>query len=157
MGRYALVLSASFLFAVGCGGGDPTGPKLVPASGRVTLNGSSLDGASVYFVPEQVEGRNVGAAAVSGSDGKYRLKYRGEKPGAVPGSYKVFVVKYVKPDGSAIPDDPAKTEADWMALGAKNIIPVRYTNRVTTTLKIEVPAAGGDSLNFDLVDAPIKK
>jgi len=80
----ALVLAGSLPVLAGCGG-----PKLVPVTGVVTFDGKPVEGATVTFVSE--DGKNSFSGSTDAS-GKYSLQ-EGEKVGALPGAYKVLVVK----------------------------------------------------------------
>jgi len=71
------------LAAAGCG------TKYVPVEGVVKLDGKPVEGATVVFTSED------GSRTFSGftdANGAFSLT-GGEKPGAVPGNYKVTVVK----------------------------------------------------------------
>ena len=77
---------------VGCGDGWP---KMVPASGKVTLDGKPLVFKSVYFHP-QPAAPGTGATAITKEDGSYTLlaiRYGATMilPGAPPGASAIDV------------------------------------------------------------------
>src|SRR5262249_34965527 len=89
--RYRLALLALALPAVGCGGG----PKVAPVSGRVTLDGQPLAGASVNFQPLS-DGNNLnpgpGSYGKTDADGRYSLRVVvDDRPGAFVGKHRVEI------------------------------------------------------------------
>ncbi len=78
----ALVLP---LWLSGCGGGDT--PPLADVRGTVTLDGQPLPQAHVEFAPTQ--GRP--SQAMTDAQGRYRLMYTPDTPGAVLGSHTVRI------------------------------------------------------------------
>lgn len=118
---------ASFL-AMGCGAEYGKTPNVYPAHGKVVLpSGKAVTGAYIKFVPTTLEG--VEAEAEIEEDGRFSLKAIGEKEGAVPGTYKVFLDV-----AAASPRPAAKTSL------ARRIIPRAYRKRDTTPLVAEVKA-----------------
>ena len=90
----------ALLIAVASGCGDP-GPRLVPVSGKVTLDGVPLAHKTIQFIPETGT-PGSGAGATSSADGAYELiATRGgalvDHKGACPGTYKVVVVEPMFP------------------------------------------------------------
>ncbi len=81
--RFALV--SGLIFSIGCGGGD--GPELGYVSGKVTLDGQPLAGATVTIQPDK------GAPAIGhvGKDGSYEMEFKVDKPGAPVGTSKILV------------------------------------------------------------------
>ena len=139
----SLVLLGAVL--AGCGGGTH-GPKLVPVSGTVTLNGSPLSGAFVTLHPVGTT-RGTGATGRTDAAGKFQLKSPPQGNGAVPGEYKVVISKLVMPDGS---DFPEFSEVAPMDSGAKEQLAAEYCELEHTTLTANVPE-GGRELKFTLV------
>src|SRR5438445_13435252 len=74
----------------GCGSGGPT---LYKVSGKVTLDGVPVAGATVHFEPADSSQQTQPADAITGADGVYNLTTYTTNDGAVPGDYKVWVVK----------------------------------------------------------------
>lgn len=136
----AAILCA-FLLTVGCGKKD-SGPRLIPVTGKVTLDGKAGSGVMVTFVPTGAT-PGEGGYGLTDSSGAYQLKGRGEKMGVPAGEYKIVCTKMVMPDGSDF--DPSKgvmlADSD-----AKQVLPAVYSDQQQTTLKATVPEQGG---NFD--------
>jgi len=150
---YRLGLCVCLLVAAGCNGG----PKVSPVSGKVTMDGSALPGATVTFSP--VKG-GTGSAAVGtvDADGTYKItdmKSTNIGGGAVVGDYNVGIVWFKPeandtsrssgasgPGGGMTADKAAATTAS----GPKLALPAPYQNPETSGLKASVKA--GDN-NFD--------
>jgi len=138
-GRLAMVVLVAT--AMGCESSPPAGPVLVPAEGVVTFKDKPLIGATVFFYPENREGASCGGN--TDETGKFKL-WTNAKAGAAPGRYLVTVKCYTKKDGSPLvvtDDDRAKgmDEEQLISAGiAKLCVPVKYLNRDTTTLNVEV-------------------
>jgi hypothetical protein len=87
------ILVGGLLVLAGCGG---SGPKLVPVSGTVTLDGQPLTRCSVALIPDTAKG-NKGSLSCMGAvnaQGQFTIKTFGVKPseggmGAPLGWYKV--------------------------------------------------------------------
>jgi hypothetical protein len=84
------LLLVAALALTGCGS------SLVKTEGVVTLDGQPVEGATVTFMTEDGKQTSVGATDASG---KFQL-FTADKPGALPGSYKVTVVKTPKVAGA---------------------------------------------------------
>jgi hypothetical protein len=87
---FGLALLAAVATLPGCG---PSGPRLEPVSGKVTLDGAPLKSGTVTLVADESKGtKQVGSSSGAiGSDGTYRITTDG-KDGAPPGWYKVVVI-----------------------------------------------------------------
>jgi len=124
----------------GCG---EKGPRPVPVSGRVTLDGRPLVGAMLNFWSTE---HPRGAKTVA--DGRYEMIN-----GVYPGTYKVTMHYSFPPrvDGKII-EPGGVVSADAKAAVPTNIpiIPPCYTDYRKTKLEITVEAPGTDSANFDL-------
>lgn len=134
--------SATLLVAVlqfGCGG-QPQDPSYPDVTGKVTLDGKPLAGATVTFVPT---GANVGnmAQAATDEEGRFKLKGPRGSTGAAPGDYKVAISSMQLPDGK-----PLAPDAPIAGSGAVEVVPPQYSDRGRTTLTATVPTGGG---NFD--------
>jgi hypothetical protein len=87
--RVRLVLGLALVLALGCGG-----KRFVPVSGKVTLNGQPLAGATVSFQPIAPEGAVEGApgsAAKTDANGQYTLKASTGQDGAWVGKHRVRI------------------------------------------------------------------
>src|SRR6478609_7891711 len=89
-------LAVFFAICVGCHGSK--GPATVEVTGIVTLNGSPVEGANVFFSPAvSSEASRLSSQATTHHDGKYQLRTHvggGQfKSGIVPGKYDVTINK----------------------------------------------------------------
>ena len=80
----ALGFSTLLVVISGCG---ESGPKLVPVSGQVTIDGKPLTYGYIRFTP--TKGRTSDAQI--SSDSTFTLRYSGERDGAVLGNHRVEV------------------------------------------------------------------
>jgi hypothetical protein len=126
MARRACVISFVVgLFLTGCG----TSYKVVPVSGRVTMDGKGLGHAEVMFIPEP-QGDKPSSMALTDDDGHYSMSLNNSKgDGAVVGKHKVVIT-----------------------LGSRRQLPDRYNRH--TTLECDVPATGKEDANFELTSKP---
>jgi hypothetical protein len=138
------VAVGSFLFlcflVAGCGGPDLG--KMVPVSGKVTLDGKALSGAMITFVPDDSKGNKLKVTpfATADADGNYSLtttppKSETARDGAPVGWYKVQVVSGMP---AGVPEKgvlPAK-------------LPAQYTKAATSPIHMEVKEGG--SYNLEL-------
>ncbi|MCR9117905.1 MAG: carboxypeptidase-like regulatory domain-containing protein [bacterium] len=108
---------------IGCGG------ETKPVSGKVTLDGEPLKGATVAFIP--VEGGRANSIATTAADGTYELSYTSTAKGAIPGKYLVQVMVLKQTDQ-----------------GEVETLPSQYN--VKSTLTAEVVAGGENYFPFDL-------
>ena len=122
--RVALAAAAFVGVLSGCQG---DAPKVVPVKGVINLDGQPLAGGFIATVP--ASGR--GAKATVQADGTFELGTYASNDGAVPGTHKVAVVAR-EPSADSSPEAP---------LG-KLLVPVKYTDPVTSQLTIEVKASG---------------
>jgi hypothetical protein len=96
------------LFVTGCG---PAAVKLVPVSGKITVQGAPLPYGNITLVPDAANGNQtkLQPRATIGADGKYTLETDG-KQGAPLGSY-IVTISSVKP---STPEDGYKPPV-WAA------------------------------------------
>lgn len=124
----AFLLLPASLMVLGCGG-EGKSAKLVPVSGKVTLDGAPLTSGTINFTPEDSKG--TAAAGQIGSDGTYKLA-AGAKEGAAVGKYKVSIgagMKSMSTDPSAAPklSEPEKAP-----------VPQKYQNSDASGIVMEV-------------------
>jgi len=79
-----LVLSAILL--AGCRGRPADQPPLGTVTGKVTLDGQPLEGATIFFSPE---GGGRTSAARTDAEGRYALTYIGREMGAKVGQHTI--------------------------------------------------------------------
>lgn len=138
---------ATLVFAAGCGSDEPY--ELAPVSGVVTLNNQPLSDATVTFVPTGQPGQGgmaeVGppSSAQTDTDGRFQLKTRDGKSGAVVGRHKVQITTVV--DEGASDND----QMDYRKM--REQLPSKYNSQ--STLTFDVPEDGTDGANFALNSA----
>jgi len=139
--RYATA-AAMAGFLVGCGG--ESGPKLVPLTGTVTLNGKPLEGAVVSFEPDASFKGGFPANDVTGPDGNYKVFTKG-RSGIMPGKYHVVVTKSLIDPSKIRPefkDDPYMAQLSLGPLGEKST-EQRKKEQIEGSFDREVPPEGG--------------
>ena len=148
------LFSTLALFATGCG---QSGPAVEYVKGVVTLNGTPLEGATVFFSPKGSGG--IGAAGMTQPDGSFTLNAKGAKPGAgtAAGDYSVTVTKVEMPEFPNITEDDPRygtPEHDRLNQEAgrakpKAIVPEKYNSAETSpfTAKVE---SGSNTFTFDI-------
>lgn len=142
----------------GCGGSGR--PKTVPVTGVVTLDGKPIEGANVTFYPDTGESAATGgpqkktdaatrpATGTTDKEGKFTLKTFEEGDGALPGKYRVGIVKkevtgfLADKDGLSGGIAPEGIKEKW-------IVPQKYADPKTSGLTAEVKP-GMEPLEFKL-------
>lgn len=128
----------------GCSFGPPQADYsslgLVEISGTITLDGSPLMGATIYFhnKPERVY-----SSGVTDTNGRYTLMFDSRKSGIIPGEKTIEIV-----------DSDSSSEASFDSEGADpNIpqtvgkIPAKYNAKSTLSYTV---TKSDDQVNFDL-------
>jgi len=130
----------------GCGSGRPKSnrPATALARGLVTYRGKPVEDAVLVFQPSAQSG--FAASAMTDRDGRFDLKAFPPDSGAVPGTYKVVVMK-VSQDDVAAAAGPGNAVAQPASL-----IPAKYCDPSKSGLTAEVPAEGTEQLLFELRD-----
>lgn len=133
------------LGAFGCRAGEENLPPLVQAGGQVLWAGKPLGGALVTFLPT---GNTRGPVAEGRTDlqGQYQLTTP-HGQGAVPGTYRVSIQKWVMPDGSDYLPEAGVGPEDSPA---RQILPPRYSDFQQTILTATIPPEGSTRLDFTL-------
>lgn len=114
---------------VGCGGSGRPESKIPaqPVKGKVLLGDQPLSGGrlSLTLVSNNDKHGNAEAGADIQADGTFEPRQVGDKPGLVPGRWKVVV-------------SPVGGYKDGKAVRIKETIPAKYTNANTTDLFLDV-------------------
>ncbi|HEX5272747.1 MAG TPA: hypothetical protein VFW33_19755 [Gemmataceae bacterium] len=139
--RARLVLGLALGLALGCGSGQ----KFAPVSGKVTLDGQPLAGATVSLQPIAPEGSaeaGPGSAGKTNEKGEYTLTGDKGQKGALVGKHRVVItcLRQQAGDGDARPPRGGWPLADK--------VPARYNSSSHETF--EVPAGGTDKADFNL-------
>lgn len=158
--RYLLLV---FALLVGCKSEGSGLPKTYKATGTVTLNGKPVEGATVTFYPVDGTGSSIG---VTDSSGKYSLTTYRSNDGAVPGQYKVSIVKVpagAPPAKTALPAGQLASgdlDASYVPPPVTNIaesdsepkseIPAQYANADTSALRGTITASDDNVNDFPL-------
>ena len=129
------LLSLSFVFLSGCGGGSDT-PPLGTVSGVVTLDEKPLADAEVTFQPEK--GRP--SLGKTDSEGNYTLAYTVNENGALIGSHQVIITTAVE----AFSDE---TGAGNDREARPEILPAKYNAQTTLTAEVK---PGANTIDFPL-------
>jgi hypothetical protein len=133
------------LAVVGCGG---SGFKLAPVSGRVTVEGQPVVGASVTFEPVGSKDNTdpgPGAVGLTDAEGRFTLAtVPDNRKGAVVGPCRVRIKVIERGNEAANPwEDPViKSKRTTKHL------PLKYNDQ--TDLKFDVPANGTTEADFKL-------
>jgi hypothetical protein len=139
----------------GCGKPvDPNRPTTVRVTGTITYNQQPVEGAGVVFVPQD---HSHAATARTNAEGRFQLRTFGTNDGAVPGSFKVTVVKTEgRPGAGSNRDDDGLGEEedddDEDETPPKWLTPQRYGSVATTDLTADVTEGGDNSFTFELTD-----
>jgi len=141
------------LAAGGCGGG----PKYVPVSGVVTMDGVPYPNAIVSFQPIGGKGNQdpgEGSMGVTDASGRFVLLYgkAGKDKGAVVGTHRVRIS--TKPGKGSVDDPNGSPDGVVLPKGAKpdmdyDPIPLEWNEHSEKTF--EVTAEGTDQANFAIV------
>jgi hypothetical protein len=156
--RLAVVLCALTVFLSGCGsdGFDPP----VPVSGKVTLSGKAVDGATVTFLSK------AGLRSASGNtdkDGNFKLTCVNTDDGAPPGDYVVTIAKQESKGGGSASVDISSGSygADYgarmgaagtgnMAKVMKEVLPAKFASAAESGLTRSVVKGDKNDFTFDL-------
>jgi hypothetical protein len=142
MSRFHFI--AFLLLLTGCGG-----PKYVPVSGIVKINGEPYGKAVVNFQPiSTADNPNPGRGSSSYTDasGRYTLE-SGTTKGALVGKHRVRIMTA---GGNVVGQDPTKVSADG-APAARNVDPIPPEWNANSEKEFDVPPMGTDKADFDIV------
>ncbi|HCO23412.1 MAG: hypothetical protein CME31_11275 [Gimesia sp.] len=163
-----LFVFLSLSVTVGCSSNTPDTPETVPVSGTVSYQGKPLPGASVIFLDSSAASSQTGTLnTITDDSGQFELKSyfgaRTVKNGAVPGTYKVTILKMVPPGEMTEDEYEAKVaEADKIVSGGgvlsqeqtppelKQLIPRKYSDASLSQLEAKVMPDQENEFQFDL-------
>ncbi|MCA9194165.1 MAG: carboxypeptidase regulatory-like domain-containing protein [Planctomycetales bacterium] len=139
---FALVVFVLPVIVAGCGPDLSHLPKTVVAEGIVTLDGAPVETATVVFIAEQ---GTYSARGITDAEGKFALQAFDEKPGAVPGSYRVQVNKTILSESGGGEDENS--------MGSVSVtygLPKRYAAVSTSGLKVTIPDMDSTDIKLEL-------
>ena len=141
--RSLIMAGLTLLVAAFCGCTKSKGPATLEVTGIVTLNGTAVEGANVFFSPAgNSEASRLSSQATTDNNGKYQLRTHigaGQfKPGIVPGKYEVTVSKL---DTASIKNTMSPP---------KNLLPAKYADAKTSPFKADVVAGQANDFPLDL-------
>ncbi|MDA1251617.1 MAG: carboxypeptidase-like regulatory domain-containing protein [Planctomycetota bacterium] len=156
---FLLCLTATSL--VGCSGGTEDRQPTHYVTGVVKMAGGPITGATVMFTP--TTGQRV-ATGVTDDNGKYELTTYETGDGAMPGVYKVLVIRTTKAketiggelDHKAFgsgKDDPTDSAHDAQNAASKELtssLPEKYATAESTDLTTTVEANSENVINLTL-------
>lgn len=121
-------------------------PQTVNVTGKVMYNGSPVVGAQVNFIP--AANTDPAAYALTKEDGTFVLSTFEDEDGAVPGNYKVTVVKR---SVETIPN-PQDPSGPPVGTKAESFLPEKYGSLSSTDLQFDISNDGAESLEISLAD-----
>jgi hypothetical protein len=133
---------AAAVLVAGSGCGGPGKP--VKTEGLITMDGKPIAGATVTFHPKAEGGRM--ATGLSDADGVFQLQTFAEADGALPGDYKVTVIKTEALEVSPSASGPEKMMKTMFNRSTQkkpsSLLPKEYADVSRTPLQVHVPHGG---------------
>jgi hypothetical protein len=147
---------------------DASAPKVIPVAGTVRYQGKPLDGATVVFATSgETPGATVLAIGTTDAQGRFRVKTQvgslGSYEGAVAGTHRVTISKFIPPNHMTEQEYQQKVEAEKKIMEAKGqllpgeaapakvqLLNPGYSNSQKTTLTAKVQAGETNEFTFDL-------
>jgi hypothetical protein len=133
----------------GCGGKTKL-PGLVPASGKLTLDGTPLANAVISFQPKG-EGRS--ATATTNAAGEFQATTLNPNDGIFPGDYVITVSKSEivgKTYSDAEIEDIIQKTGEGPRIETKQVVPDKYLSAETSGLSASIPSGGNNSISLEL-------
>jgi hypothetical protein len=152
--RAAALVTALALGFAGCTKEQKSVVDLVPASGKVTLDGSPLAEAELEFIPEGGT-RGQGGAALTNADGTYTANTPYGEPGLAAGEYKVVISKLVLAEGMTS-ENPADRSLPPADNPYREVLSPAYSDRMISSLRARV-APDKPSINNFLLKSGRKR
>jgi hypothetical protein len=143
--RAVALIMAVGLSAAGCEQRPAGRPVTVPVNGVVRYDGEVVAGATVSF---QADAGGRSASGISDALGRYQLSTFSRGDGAVPGSYKVIVLKYA-PATESSGDPGTYVPPQGPEPPPKHLLPEKYAAVTTSGLEATV-SSGPNTIDFDL-------
>jgi hypothetical protein len=144
--RAAVGFAALMLGLAGCGGDQGSDVPLVPALGKVTLDGKPLADANLVFIPIGST-KGGGGNAKTTAEGSYSVATPLGEPGLPVGEYKVVISKMELANGAVPPTSSDKP----LPGGTKDEqLSPTYADRDGTILRATVAAGEGKPIDFEL-------
>jgi len=150
---FGLLLIGSLLMFAGCGS-KGHGLKVEYVEGVVTLDGQSLEGASVTFIPKTEGGNAETASGHSDEKGVYKLSSVNGDPmkGAVAGDYVVNVSK-IKVDDPKTGMSYEQAAMSTTVAKQTQLLPKVYQDRKNSPLTFTVKP-GKNKIDIELKSNP---
>ena len=143
--RAAAVLALALPIFVGC----DRGPKYVPVSGVIKLNGKPYGEAVVSFQPIATQGNDSpgsGSTSFTDATGRYTLKSADGHDGAVIGKHRVRIMS----KGNLPVIDYATQTSPDNVTGPSKADPIPRSWNVDSDKEFVVPASGTKDADFDI-------
>jgi hypothetical protein len=154
MKRLRLLAAAGLLAAMlGCSGG----PKYVPVSGVVKLDGVPYPHAVVSFQPMSTPDNpnpGRGSSAYTDENGRFVLKGDNDIDGAIVGKHLVRIMTKGNDVTGQYPEGGTPDDAP---VGRGKVDPIPPEWNALSNKEFEVPKGGTDQANFDIITKKGKK
>jgi hypothetical protein len=133
-------LSFVTLYIAGCGGGD--GPQLGYVTGKVTLNGQPLKGATVTISPAT----GSPSTGIVDQEGNYEMEYKFDRPGVTVGTHPIIVTVPIEfpPDTENLEKEQMEALVEELAL--ETGVPKKWRDG-STTITVE---SGSNAFNIEM-------
>jgi hypothetical protein len=150
---FTLLFVSVFCLVIFNGCGDSTSISgLVPANGKVTLDGAPVGDVNIVFMPMPGSASNRYATAVSKSDGTFQMQTN-NSAGVLPGKYSItFSKKTVTP--KVTPEEEVRLLEQDKPIPDPDItfiVPEKYEKAVSSGFSAEVDIKGKKDFLFELV------
>lgn len=138
----------SVLVLCGACSRSPDAGKYAQVSGKITIDGKPLEGATVSFIPAEMKNNAEPSVGMTDASGAYSLSRRRNNDGAWIGENKVAIekrgpMKYVTSGMKSA--DPVGTE-----IPGEPLIPQKYFSPKTSALSFVVKSGTNTNVDFDI-------
>ena len=153
--RYQILLIGLLIPALaGCFG---TKTNTVAVSGKVTYQGSPVEGAEVALIPADPRSEAKAARGNTNAAGEFTVSTyfspQVDAAGARPGDYVVTVKKYEAPAGMTLEEwQVAQMEGRPNVPPLRHLVPEKYNNAKNSGLSVTVEKGGDNHFVVELVD-----